>query len=156
MIFIMLSFSLFNNQLIIHGSSRLSEKRVNFDWRSQSKLTHTPPFLDGECPINPPASKLILIEGIPGSGKTTAAQFVANWLQNRAYSTALSLEGDLDHPADFESVACLDEDEYNALVRQFPAYQDLIDWKARLCGSERFYSYRKLQMERDDLPVELI
>ena len=51
-------------------------------------------------------TKLILVEGLPGSGKTTTAVFVADWLKEHGMETAVFLEGSLDHPADFESVAC--------------------------------------------------
>jgi thymidylate kinase len=56
-------------------------------------------------------TKLIVVEGIPGSGKTTTANFIKELLDERNISNQLFLEGDLNHPADFESVACLDETE---------------------------------------------
>ena len=66
-------------------------------------------------------TKLILVEGLPGSGKTTTARFVADWLKQRGVETAVFLEGNLDHPADVESVSCLDEQEYANLKAQFSA-----------------------------------
>ena len=66
-------------------------------------------------------TKLILIEGIPGSGKTSAARFICNWLESHGRRPRLFLEGDWQHPADFESVACLDDAEYARLRAQFPA-----------------------------------
>lgn len=42
-------------------------------------------------------SKLILFEGIPGSGKTTAALNAQEWLTRAGLPPALYLEGDLDH-----------------------------------------------------------
>jgi len=92
------------------------------------------------------SSKLVLVEGIPGSGKTTAAQFIRDWLAERGAHPALYLEGTLDHPADFESVACLDESEIDRLLQRFPGYQDFLERQAAVKGGDWFFSYRKLQL----------
>ena len=103
------------------------------------------------------STKLVIVEGIPGSGKTTAAQFIRDWLAQRGARTALYLEGDLDHPADYESVACLNESEYARLLEQFPTFQDLLEQRAVLKDGERFLGYRKLQLEfGEQLPNGLI
>lgn len=91
--------------------------------------------------------KLILIEGIPGSGKTSTARFVCDWLAQQGQQPALFLEGDWDHPADYESVACLDESEYARLQRQFPAWVDFLSQHARQKNGEWFFSYRKIQRQ---------
>lgn len=92
-------------------------------------------------------SKLVLVEGIPGSGKTTAAQFIRDWLAQYGAQSALFLEGDLDHPADFESVACLDEGQYVRLLEQFPDQRDFLEAQSSVQEGERFFSYRKLLLE---------
>jgi hypothetical protein len=89
--------------------------------------------------------KLILVEGIPGSGKTTTARFVADWLARQRRRPRLYLEGDLEHPADFESVACLDQAAYASLGDQFPAQRDWLARQAVVKGDEYFYSYRLLE-----------
>jgi adenylylsulfate kinase-like enzyme len=43
-------------------------------------------------------SKLILVEGVPGSGKTTMAEFVHQWLDRNGIRSRLYGEGSLDHP----------------------------------------------------------
>ena len=92
------------------------------------------------------STKLVLIEGIPGSGKTTTAEFVQDWFVNRGRETHLYLEGNLDHPADYESV-----------LAEFPAFQPLLDQHAKVKGKERFLGYRKLQQELgSQLPDSLI
>ena len=91
--------------------------------------------------------KLILIEGVPGSGKTSTARFVCDWLASQGRQTALFLEGDWNHPADYESVACLDENQFAALKDQFPAWADFLTQHARLDHGDWFISYRKLQHE---------
>lgn len=50
--------------------------------------------------------KLVLIEGLPGFGKTTTAQLVHDILIDVNINTQLILEGNLDHPADYDGVAC--------------------------------------------------
>jgi len=92
-------------------------------------------------------TKLILIEGVPGSGKTTTARFVCDWLTGQGRRAALFLEGDWNHPADYESVACLDENQFAALKRRFPAWADFLKQHARPDHGEWFFSYRKLQHE---------
>ena len=94
-----------------------------------------------------PATRLILVEGIPGSGKTTTARFISGWLAQHGQSSALYLEGDWDHPADYESTACLDENEYAALQAQFPDSADFIARHARYENGEWFFQYRKMQHE---------
>ncbi len=99
--------------------------------------------------------KLILIEGIPGSGKTSAARFVCNWLESHDQRPRLFLEGDWQHPADFESVACLDDAEYADLRAQFPAQVDFLARHARQEDGEWFFSYRQMQHEHSEQPDAL-
>lgn len=101
-------------------------------------------------------TKLILIEGLPGSGKTTTAQFVADWLERQGVETAVFLEGNLDHPADFESVACLDAAELAALEAQFPEYHDFLERQVLIDGGDYFFRYRALQQNIPNLPEALI
>jgi hypothetical protein len=95
-------------------------------------------------------SRLILIEGIPGSGKTSTARFVRDWLERHGQHTSLFLEGDWHHPADFESMACLDEGEYAELRNQFPEQTSFLGEHALAVRGEWFFSYRQLQHEYGD------
>ena len=92
-------------------------------------------------------TKLILIEGIPGSGKTTTAHFVCDWLEENGKHPVLFLEGDWDHPADYESVACLTGSDYAQLLAQFPEQAPFLAQQARQENGEWFFSYRKMQHE---------
>jgi hypothetical protein len=56
----------------------------------------------------------------------------------------LFLEGDLDHPADYESVACLDEPEFGRLLESHPAEKDLLEESATRRQGRVFIGYRKL------------
>jgi len=102
-------------------------------------------------------SKLIIIEGLPGSGKTSTARFVEQWLIENHYVPALFLEGDLNHPADFESAACLNLNEYRQVKQQFPNQSDLLDSLAVVRDKDIFFSYGKIQKElAESVPDALI
>lgn len=101
-------------------------------------------------------TKLILVEGLPGSGKTTTARSVAEWLGMRGVKTAVFLEGNLDHPADFESVACLDKQEYTDLIAQFPAEENLLASQVIREGDDYFFRYRALQQTIPHLSEALL
>lgn len=101
-------------------------------------------------------TKLILVEGLPGSGKTTTAVFIADWLQQRGWDTAVFREGNLDHPADFESVACLDGREYAGLLAQFPADAAFLQSQVIQEGDDYFFCYRALQQSYPEVAETLI
>ncbi|WP_043932350.1 hypothetical protein [Bacillus sp. EB01] len=61
-------------------------------------------------------TKLILVEGLPGSGKSTTAKLVHEILTERKINTELFFEGNLDHPADYDGVACLATSQWEHLL----------------------------------------
>jgi hypothetical protein len=63
-------------------------------------------------------TKLILVEGIPGSGKTSTAEYISSYLNRKNIANELFKEGNLDHPADYESTACLSKDEFREIQSQ--------------------------------------
>ncbi|KPV42417.1 hypothetical protein [Alicyclobacillus ferrooxydans] len=69
---------------------------------------------------------LLLIEGIMGAGKTTTAQFVGETLQRMGLQTKVYLEGNLEHPADYDGVAVVDEHELEAICRAYPEYAETL------------------------------
>jgi hypothetical protein len=102
-----------------------------------------------------PRSRLVLIEGIPGSGKSSAARYVRGRLEDRGVRAHLYLEGDWEHPADFESVACLTEAEYADLRREFPAQAAFLAQHGRQVDGAWFFGYRRLQAEHGGEPDAL-
>lgn len=102
-------------------------------------------------------SRLILIEGIPGSGKTSTATFIQKWLDEHGFPNRLYLEGDLDHPADYEGVAYFSRPEYEQFLIDNEASRLLLEEFSSFNGDDCFVAYRKLvQAHKDALPEGLI
>lgn len=94
-----------------------------------------------------PAPKLILIEGLPGSGKTTTAALVQELLAGQNISARLFLEGNLEHPADYDGVACFEEHEFAELLDSFDQYRDFLNQHIIRQDGRCFLGYRKLQQQ---------
>ena len=62
-------------------------------------------------------SRLILVEGIPGAGKTTTARKIKEKLIDEGKEAIFYEEG-MSHPADMAWNACLKEDEYNDFIKK--------------------------------------
>ncbi|MFS0862931.1 hypothetical protein [Fredinandcohnia sp. 179-A 10B2 NHS] len=101
-------------------------------------------------------SKLIMIEGIPGSGKTTTAKKVSELLTSINVKNQLFLEGNANHPADYESTACLSEDHYNSLLEKYSEGKDIIESYVTKKKSFSFIPYGKMSTEAVGLPEALL
>lgn len=88
--------------------------------------------------------KLIFIEGLPGSGKSTTAQLVHEWVTEMNIKAQLFLEGDLDHPADYDGVACFKEDEYSRLLNSHEEFRDIVSQRTIYQDNHYFVEYRKI------------
>lgn len=71
-------------------------------------------------------TKLILVEGIPGAGKTSTAEYIRSYLNQKNITNKLFKVGNLDHPADYESTACLSKDEYYKIQSQLKTDKKLL------------------------------
>jgi hypothetical protein len=89
-------------------------------------------------------TKLYIFEGVPGSGKTSSAKWLASRLGDKA---KLFLEGDPQHPADYESVACLTEEQVKDFEREYPSIREMLIGK----GERYFISYMGLYEEDKEL-----
>jgi hypothetical protein len=99
-------------------------------------------------------SKLILVEGVPGSGKTTMAEFCHRWLDQNGIRNRLYSEGDPAHPADFESVAYFTEAEYSEWLLRHPDQREMWARYSDAVDGDRFIYYG--QLARESVPDALI
>jgi len=70
-------------------------------------------------------TKLILLEGIPGSGKSTLSGRIHEYLTTRNIKTSLYLEG-CDHPVDLPFYAYLTYKEFDHIIIEFPQQAESI------------------------------
>ena len=79
-------------------------------------------------------AQLIMVEGLPGAGKSTATQHLEGWLAEAGSAPVHRYgEGRADHPADHEQVAILSNEDCVTLLGDFPADAD-----ALIAAAERF------------------
>ncbi|MCT4792754.1 MULTISPECIES: hypothetical protein [Exiguobacterium] len=92
-------------------------------------------------------SRLYMIEGLPGSGKTTTAELLKCLLKEKQVDARLHIEGDVYHPADYESVAYLTNDEWTIFQEKFA----LLDTRlfAESYEDHTLMFYRKWQSEKE-------
>ncbi|GAB1157036.1 hypothetical protein YWY31_30610 [Paenibacillus illinoisensis] len=93
------------------------------------------------------ARQLILVEGLPGSGKSTIAKMVSDILIQRGQRVQLFQEGDLNHPADYEGVAFFTADEFVDLLDAYPACRDILESKAIAYRNGYLIPYRQIKEE---------
>ncbi|NGZ75205.1 P-loop NTPase family protein [Saccharibacillus alkalitolerans] len=69
-------------------------------------------------------TRLILVEGLPGSGKTTTAETIRRLVEEGEPETDVRLyeEGRTDHPADYEGFAYLTDSEWRELEAALPGW----------------------------------
>ena len=102
-------------------------------------------------------SKLVLIEGLPGFGKTTTAQLVHEILTEMNIKSQLFLEGNLEHPADYDGVACFKKYEFDELLSTHEKFRDLLSSCMIKQGNNYFLEYRKIKDEYgSSFPDELL
>ncbi|KRE31630.1 hypothetical protein [Paenibacillus sp. Soil522] len=102
-------------------------------------------------------SKLVLIEGLPGFGKTTTAQLVHEILTEMNIKSQLFLEGNLEHPADYDGVACFKNYEFDELLSTHEKFRDLLSNRMIKQGNNYFLEYRKIKNEYgSSIPDELL
>lgn len=92
-------------------------------------------------------TRLFLVEGLPGSGKTTTAEALTRLLQEQQINTRLHIEGDLNHPADYESVAYLTLSEWVEFQSKY-ASLDVLRF-AEVFNDYVLVSYRQWQVEQN-------
>ena len=92
-------------------------------------------------------TKLIMVEGLPGSGKSTISQLIADMLREQGMNVRLFQEGHLEHPADYESVACYTEKELDQLLSTYEEYAELLKSRVIQNGNDFLVPYQKIKNE---------
>lgn len=102
-------------------------------------------------------TKLILVEGLPGFGKSTTARLVYDLLKEQNEEAELFLEGDLNHPADFEGVAFFTNSEMKQLLLEHELQSEMLKQHMEEYESGFIIPYQKLQHTLDiELTPELL
>lgn len=78
--------------------------------------------------------RLVMIEGVPGAGKTTTARYVKDMLNKFSVLSNLYLEGRLDHPADYDAVSYFEKKAFRQLLKaneySFSPFEKYIEEKS--------------------------
>src|SRR5574342_615839 len=102
-------------------------------------------------------TKLILVEGLPGSGKSTTAKLIQEILTEQNVKAELYMEGNLDHPADYEGVAFFTEEEFAQLLEANKGLIQIFKEKAFVKRGRRLLPYMKIKTELgDEFPDKLL
>ncbi|RSK26807.1 hypothetical protein EJF36_07990 [Bacillus sp. HMF5848] len=101
-------------------------------------------------------TKLIIVEGIPGSGKSTLSQSIHGTLHKHKIKSELFLEGDLHHPADFESVACMSRQQFDKLQADYSDVFHFIEPFVTFVGNDVMIAYELAnQSSMGEIPTRL-
>ncbi|MGG4501270.1 hypothetical protein [Paenibacillus polymyxa] len=101
-------------------------------------------------------TKLVMVEGIPGSGKSTLSRYIQDILNTHRVESELFLEGNLRHPADYESVACVPNEELNRLRSSYADVFHDIDPFVSLSGNDSLIAYALAQQSaQNEIPSSL-
>lgn len=90
-------------------------------------------------------TKLVIVEGIPGSGKSTLSRYIHDIFNKNKIESDLFLEGNLLHPADYESVACMPNQELEKLRTIYFNEFHYIDPFVSLNGNDSLIAYALAQ-----------
>lgn len=88
--------------------------------------------------------RLFLVEGIPGSGKTTFAKLLAEKLSGFGENVKVYTEGDL-HPADMAWCALLTEAEFEAVCNKYPDNAAAFEANGTRWENYRIVAYTKVE-----------
>lgn len=101
-------------------------------------------------------TKLILVEGLPGFGKSTTARMIQEILLEQNVDVELFMEGNLNHPADYDSVACFTELEFKNLIEFSGEFRDVFEERVIVKNNDYLLPYMKIKNELGrEYPAEL-
>jgi len=92
-------------------------------------------------------TKLIIVEGLPGFGKSTIAQLILEILIEMNIESQLFKEGNLAHPADYDGVAYFTKSEFEGLLSSTEDFREILNGQVAKQGNDYFLPYRKIEIE---------
>ncbi|WP_454016019.1 PRK06761 family protein [Bacillus sp. Marseille-Q7846] len=95
-------------------------------------------------------TKLIIVEGLPGFGKSTTAKLINEILSQNKIEVELFLEGNLNHPADYDGVSCFNKFEFNRLLSNSGDFKEVLPKRVLKKGSNYLLPYSKMKNEFGD------
>jgi len=94
-------------------------------------------------------TKLIMVEGIPGSGKSTFAQKIADFYVNHGLKVNLYNEGGF-HPADLAWNACIPVKSLDDVLAPYESFRHQINKNIHLENDYAIVSYTQVKTENTD------
>ena len=94
-------------------------------------------------------ANIIIIEGLPGSGKTTFAQQLYDDLKALGKNPKRFLEGEM-HPIDFAWIAVLTDEQYQALLKDYPEDQAAIKAQTTYENDKILLAYTRVRLQQYD------
>lgn len=91
-------------------------------------------------------TKLIMVEGIPGSGKSTFARKIAEYYKNMNITVNLFIEGQAN-PADLAWSACVPIDSLNNLMLKYSEFECEIRKNMQIDGDYAIITYTQVKTE---------
>jgi len=99
-------------------------------------------------------TKLIMVEGIPGSGKSTFAQKITEYYKNKGVNVNLFNEGDA-HPADLAWSACVPLNLLDTLLLKYSEIENDIRKNMSIDGDYAIISYTQVKTNNNAFYKEL-
>jgi ATPase (PilT family) len=99
-------------------------------------------------------TKLIIVEGTPGSGKSTFAQKIAGYYRDKDITVNLFNEGQA-HPADLAWSACVPLDSLDKLLSKYSVLEDEIRKNMHLEGGNSIIAYTRVKTDNVGFYEEL-
>ncbi len=96
--------------------------------------------------------KIILVEGLPGSGKTTFTKRLKEYYTELGIKVKSYNEGDL-HPIDLAWCSILDSSTYFKLLEKHNKYKDQIIKQSKKVKGKYIVAYTKLRVDDQDVSI---
>lgn len=99
-------------------------------------------------------TKLVMVEGIPGSGKSTFAQKIADYYRNKSIVVNLFNEGQA-HPADLAWLACIPLDTIDTLLFKYKELENDITKNMHISDGYAIIAYTQVKTDNRGFYKEL-